>query len=79
MKTKTTSENKKEERCRDERHVKTWDECVEAGDVRDRKNTNEDNGSESKESEDLMWRLKVFGLFRIVSFVSRGRRVNLRD
>jgi hypothetical protein len=65
MQTKTASEDKKEEGCRDERCVETWDESVDARDVGDRKDSDEDNGSESKESKDLMWRLKVFGLFRM--------------
>jgi hypothetical protein len=45
--------------------METWNESVDTRDVRDRKYADEDDGGESKESKDLMWRLKVFGLFQM--------------
>jgi hypothetical protein len=46
--------------------VETWNEGMEARDVRDGKYADEDDWSESNEGEDLMWRLIVFGLFRVL-------------
>jgi hypothetical protein len=40
--------------------VKTWDKSVEAGDIRDREDANEDDWGEGEECEDLMRGLEVF-------------------
>lgn len=46
--------------------MKPRDESVEVRDVWDGKKADENDWSEGNEGEDLMWRLIVFGLFRML-------------